>query len=174
VRVWLGERYTDAAGLAAMALLSIMVVAPLHVGSNLLLGVGRAIDILRAAGAAIVVNLVVSLVLVRVVGIVGVFQATLLASAVLVPTLARAVLRTTGSNLGSFLRAAVVPVLLPTVALLAGAGAAVLLPLADLPTLIGGTVLGLGAYAAVAFRWAVDRSELAELRAAVSRQAGAE
>lgn len=174
VRVWLGEQYDDAAGLAAMALLSIIVVAPLHVGSNLLLGVGRAVDILRAAGAAIVVNLAVSLVLVRVTGIVGVFQATLLASAVLVPTLARSVLRAVGSDLGTFLRWAVVPVLLPTAALVAGAGAVVLLSLSDIVTLVVGSIVGLGAYAAVALRWAVDRAELAELRAAVSRGAGGE
>jgi O-antigen/teichoic acid export membrane protein len=173
VRVWLGERYESTAGLAAVALLSVMAVAPLHVGSNLLLGVGRAVDILRAAGAAIVVNLAASLVLVHVTGIVGVFQATLLATAVLVPTLAVAVMRTVGTDLRTFLGAAVVPVLAPTAALVVGAGAVVLLPLSDVLTLVLGVVVGLGAYAAVAMRFAVDRGELAELRAAIGRPPGA-
>jgi O-antigen/teichoic acid export membrane protein len=167
VRVWLGDRYSDAAGLAVMALLTVIVVAPLQVGSSLLLGVGRAGEILRAAGAAVAVNLAASLVLVHVTGIVGVFQATLLASAVLVPLLTRPVLRAVDSNVAGFVADAVVPTIAPTVALVAGAGAVVLLPLSDGLTLVAGTVAGLGAYALVALRWAVDRDELAELRAAV-------
>jgi len=173
VRIWLGRRYGEAAGLAAVALLITIITAPTQVASNLLLGVGRATDILRAAGMAIVVNLVLSLVLVHITGIVGVFQATLLASIVLVPALLRSVLRSVGSDLSSFLRDAVAPVLLPTAALVAVTGIAVALPLSDLPTLAVGGVLGLGAYLAFALRWSVDRNELAELRSSIGRRPAA-
>jgi O-antigen/teichoic acid export membrane protein len=174
VRVWLGDGYGDAAGLAMIAVLTVLVVAPLQVGSSLLLGVGRAAAIVRAAAAAVVVNLVASLILVHVSGIVGVFQATLIASAVLVPTLARSVLRAVGSSLSDFLHDAVLPTVRPTAALLAGAGAMVALDLSDRVTLVAGALIGLGAYAAVALRWAVDRTELAELRSLVSRRTSGE
>ena len=172
VRVWLGDRYSDAAGLAVIALFAVIVVAPLQVGSNLLLGVGRAADILRAAAAAVAVNLAVSLVLVHITGIVGVFQATLLASAVLVPTLARSVLGAVDSDLSGFLGDAVVPVLLPTAALVIATGTVVALPLSDVMTLVVGAIVGLGVYALVALRWAVDRGEIDELRALVTRRPG--
>jgi O-antigen/teichoic acid export membrane protein len=174
VRVWLGDQYSDAAGLAIIALLTVIAVAPLQVGSSLLLGVGRARDLLRVAGVAVAVNLTGSLVLVHVTGIVGVFQATLLASVVLVPFLTRSVLDAVGSEPAAFVRGAVLPVLAPTAALVAAAGLVVLLPLTDVPTLVAGTVAGLGLYALVALRWAVDRAELAELRSLVSRPAAGE
>jgi O-antigen/teichoic acid export membrane protein len=169
IRVWLGTGYEPAAGLAAVALLSVIVASPVQVGSNLLLGVGRAADILRAAGAAIVVNLALSLILVHVIGIVGVFEATLIASAVMVPTLARAALRTVGSTFASFLREAVLPVLPPVAALVATAGLVVALGLTDVVTLVAGTLGGGLAYALVALRWTVHRDELAELRSLVGR-----
>ena len=64
-------RYSAAAGLATVALLYTALTAPLQVGSNLLLGVGRAKAILRAAAAAVAINLVASVLLVHAVGIVG-------------------------------------------------------------------------------------------------------
>jgi len=172
VRVWLGNAYSDAAGLAVIALLTVIVVAPLQVGSSLLLGVGRAADILRAAGTAVLVNLAASLVLVRVTGIVGVFQATLLASSVLVPFLARSVLRSVGSELATFVRDAVTPVILPTLALLAGTGTVVILPLPDVVTIVCGAAVGLGLYAVVALRRSVDQDDLAELRSVAVRRRG--
>jgi O-antigen/teichoic acid export membrane protein len=169
VRVWLGAQYEDAAGLAAVALLSVLATAPVQVGSSLLLGVGRAADILRAAGAAIVINLGLSLILVHVIGIVGVFWATLAASVVLVPVLTRAMLDAVDSTLGSFFREAVRPVILPSVVLVLAAGLVVALPLGDVVTLVGGAVAGGLAYLAVALRFAVHRDEIDELRSLVTR-----
>ncbi|MBV9413193.1 MAG: polysaccharide biosynthesis protein [Acidimicrobiia bacterium] len=169
VRVWLGPHFEQAAGVAAVALLTTLATAPIQVGSNLLLGIGRASDILRAAAAAIVVNLVMSLVLVHITGIVGVFQATLLSCLVLVPILSRSMLRAVGSDLGTFLHDAVLPVIPPAVALVLAAGAVLAAPLSDVVTLVAGALAGGLAYLAVALRFSVHRSELDELRSLVSR-----
>ena len=48
VRVWVGSRYDDAAGLIAVALAYLTIVAPLQVGSNLLIALGRARAIPRS------------------------------------------------------------------------------------------------------------------------------
>jgi O-antigen/teichoic acid export membrane protein len=164
IRLWLGQRYEPAAGLAAVALASIVITAPLVVGSNVLVGVGRAVDILLPAGITIVINLALSIVLVHVVGIVGPFQATVVACAVQAPLLLRPLLRVTGSDLSSFVRDALRPVVLPSAALALASGVVVVLPLSDLVTLVAGSAAGVAAYAAVAFRYSVDKVELEELR----------
>jgi O-antigen/teichoic acid export membrane protein len=173
VRVWVGGRYEAAAGLAAVALLAEMVAAPVQVGSNLLLGVGRATDILKAAGIAIVANLALSVVLFHVTGIVGVFQATLIATAVMVPLLLPAILRAVDTTLSSFLREAVVPLLPPLAALGVALGIVVALDLPDVTTLVAGTLAGGVAYVLVALRWTVHRDEFAEFRALARRAAPA-
>jgi O-antigen/teichoic acid export membrane protein len=164
VHVWVGVRYEDAAGLIAVALVSVAVAAPLQVGSNALQGVGQAGLILRPAAVAVVVNLVSSLILVHVVGVVGVLQGTLIGAAVLTPALARNMLRETGIPAGEFVRRAVAPVVLPTLALAFAAGGIVALPLDARATLIAGALCGAAAYALVATRWSVHRGELRELR----------
>ena len=164
VRVWVGARYEDAAGLIAVALVSIAVAAPLQVGSNVLQGLGRAGLILRPAAIAVVANLASSLILVRVVGVVGVLQGTLVGAAILTPALARHVLRETGVPAREFARQALAPVVLPTLALACAAGAIVALPLGSPATLVAGTLCGAAAYAVVSARWSVARGELRELR----------
>ena len=52
VRVWLGAESSEAAGLIVVALAYILVTAPIQVGSNLLVGVGRARAVLWPALAA--------------------------------------------------------------------------------------------------------------------------
>ena len=81
VRVWIGRRYSGAAGLIVVAVLYIAMSAPLQVGSNLLQSVGRAGVVLRVAAVSVAVNFGASLVLVHVNGIVGVFQGTLIGAA---------------------------------------------------------------------------------------------
>src|SRR5207248_3325429 len=115
-----------------------LAIAPVQVGSNLLLGIGRAGEILRAAAAAIVVNLVLSLVLVHITGIVGVFQATLISCAVLVPLLAYYMIRAVDSDLKTFVDDAVVPIVIPALALVAATGLVLAMPLSDKVTLIVG------------------------------------
>jgi hypothetical protein len=116
-----------------------------------------------------VVNVVASVVLVHAVGVVGVFQATLLAEAVVVPAVARAMLNEIGLSVGEFVRRAIVPTLAPMLALTVVASGAVLAPLGDLATLTLGGVGGLAVYAAITARTAVSRNELAEFRRLLSR-----
>jgi O-antigen/teichoic acid export membrane protein len=172
VRVWIGARFAEAAGLAAVALAYVLAVGPLQVGSTLLVGVGRAGAILRAAAVALAVNFGLSLVLVHAVGIVGVFQASLVSAALLVVPLGRAVLREVGSPVGDFLRTGVAPVLLPAAGLAGVAGLAVAAPVPDGVTLVLGGLGGLAIYAAMAFRWSVRTDELEELRSLVGRSDG--
>ena len=159
IQVWIGPSYNNAAGLAAVAVAALALVAPAQVGSNILLGTGRAGAILRVALLAIGINLVGSIVLVQVVGVVGAFQATFLSAAITLPLLLRATLRDLGLDAREFFRTAIVPAIPTPIAAGLAAGAVVLLPLPDWPTLILGGLAGLVAAAAAAMRWGLDAAE---------------
>ena len=109
VVVWVGPAQAEAAGLAVLALAYTALTAPMQVSSNVLVGIGRAPAVLFAAAGAIVINLVVSIVLVRQVGICGAFIGTLLGGLFLVPFLARAILRETETGLVQFVRDVAAP-----------------------------------------------------------------
>ncbi len=170
VRLWVGHGYHSAVGLAQVALVYAALTAPLQVGSNLLLGVGRASAILRALAAAVTINFVASVVLVHVVGIVGVFEGSLIGTAILLPLLARPIFAEFGVSAGEFVRAAVWPPLAAVVVLTGAAGVVVALPLADLPTVVLGVLAGGVAYAATASRVALRPGELAALRGTILRR----
>jgi O-antigen/teichoic acid export membrane protein len=175
LRLWVGPsaagRSTD---LAVLGLLSVVMVAPMAVGSNLLLGVDRAGAILRAAAMAMVVNLAASIVLVDRIGPRGAFLATLAANLIVVPVITRAFLRYVGIRTGRFVRASVLPSLPPFAAM----GAAVVLvrlaSLGDAATVALGAGLGLLAFAAVARVTLVSKAELRELFGALRRSARVE
>jgi PST family polysaccharide transporter len=164
VRLWVGAEYSAAPGLAVVALLYVALTAPLQVGSNLLLGVGRAGTILRAAAAAVAVNFVASLILVHAVGIVGVLIGSLVGTALLVPMLGRSMLAEVGVRAWDFARQAVLPVVAAVLALVVAAGAVVALPLADLPTVVLGALVGGAAYLLAASRVALEPGELGRLK----------
>jgi O-antigen/teichoic acid export membrane protein len=163
IDVWLGREYSEAAGLTAVAVANIALSAPLAVGSQMLLGLGKAGAILRAAVVAVTVNLLGSLLLVNAIGIVGVFQATLIGSLLLLPLLGRPFLTTVQVRLADFLRVAVRPSLLPLLVQAVVTVGVLALPLAPLPTVLVGGGAGLGAYALVAWRLSFRRGELADL-----------
>ncbi|MFN8018491.1 MAG: oligosaccharide flippase family protein [Acidimicrobiales bacterium] len=169
LEVWLPPQYAEAAGLVALAMAYLATQAPLATGSNLLLGVGRAGDILGPAAVAVVVNLVGSVILVRHIGVAGAFVATILSSLVLTPLLARAVARATDVSIGEVGRHAVAPTLAPALTATAAAGALVLAPLGALVTLVAGGALGLAAWLAVAGRWSLTTAERSELRGLLAR-----
>ena len=167
IRLWVGPGYSAAPGLARVALLYVALTAPVQVGSNLLLGVGRAGAILRAAVAAVIVNLAASLVLVHWVGVVGVFEGSLLGTAILVPLLGRSMLAEVGVTARQFLRTAVVPPTIAVIAAAAAAGVVVVLHLPDWPTVILGGFAGGAAYLLVASRVALRPGELRKLKETV-------
>ena len=164
IRLWVGSDYPAAPGLAVVALLYIAITAPIQVGSNLLLGVGRAGSILRAAALALIVNLVASLFLVHTMGIVGAFVGTLLGTALLVPLLGRSALHEVSVTVREFLTTAVGPPVLAVLPLLAVAVAIVALPLPDLPTVVLGLLAGGAAYAVAVAAVALEAGELRKLK----------
>lgn len=171
VRLWVGPAYAAAAGLAVVGLVYIAMTAPIQVGSNLLVGTGRAGAVLRAVVVAVSVNLAASIVLVHLVGTVGAFLGTLIGTVFLVIPIRRAALADVGASRREFVRSAVRPVLAPGAALAVVAGVVVAAPLPDLTTLVLGGALGALAYGAVAWRWSFSRTELAGLRATMARSA---
>lgn len=163
VRVWVGSAYRDATGLVVIALLYVLLAAPLAVASNVLQGVGLAGKVLRATGLALAVNLVLSLVLVHVTGVVGVFQATVLSMIVLVPLLAAVVRTHLQVPVGALLRHAILPAL-PPAAVVAGVCAVAQLLFGSGELALGaGAAASLVLGAAVAMRFSVRRGEMREL-----------
>ena len=169
VRVWVGPRYDDVAGLIVLAVLYLVMQTPLQVGSNVLQGVGRGGTIVVPALAAVTVNLIGSILLVHAFGVAGTFVATLIAGVVLTPPLLSAMLRETTVSLREFMGEAVVPALAPAAATAVATLAIVALPLHDLATLVGGAATGLVAGLVVGAR-TMRPGELRDLREALRRQ----
>lgn len=163
--VWLGGPGDRAATLVPIALVYIGVSAPLQVASNMLLGTGRAMTIIRAALPSLIVNLVASVALARAFGLAGLFWGTVLGSVVLTPLLFRAARAMVPVTPGELLAAAVVPCLRPAAALAVMLTAALLAPLPALATLVAGALLGGAAFVLAALRYSVQSGEVTELRA---------
>lgn len=167
VNLWVGDRFSEASGLAVVAVLSIALAAPLQVGSNILLGSGRAAMVLRPAAVAVVINLVSSLILVHLMGTVGTFVGTLVGSAVLTPALLRAILAELGVSLRRYVIEAFLPPLGPVVA--AGLVSALVLAasLDDFVTVGVGAGMAMGAALFVMFRWNMSAEERHQIRDAI-------
>lgn len=169
VHLWVGSEYAAAATMAALGLGYIAVSAPVQVGSNLLLGTGRAGPVVRAAGLAVAVNLVASIVLVRLIGPNGAFIGSILGALALAVPLARGFLTVVDTTWAEFRDAALRPALLPSAALGLVALTVVAAPLGDVATLLLGGGLGAAAYLAVAMQWSGLGQDLAHVRAAFRR-----
>jgi len=160
VHLWVKPEYHDAAGLAMVALLYVAVTGPIQVGSNLLVGIGRAGEVVKAAVLAVLVNLIASVILVHAIGIVGCFIGSLIGTIALVPLLGRASLRASGSDVAHFLPRSILPSLAPVLALVLAGLAVIALPLTDTVTLIIGVPVALAAFALTASRTSLSREEL--------------
>lgn len=171
VRVWVGPSYAAAAGLAVVGLAYVALAAPVAVGSNLLVGTGRAGAVLRAVTLAVLVNLVASIVLVHRIGTVGAFLGTLVGTVFLIVPLSRSALAEVHATRRELWHTAIQPSVAPNLALAAVAGLVVVAPLPDPATLVAGAGLGLVAYVLVARRWSFSRAEVAGLRATMARPA---
>ena len=112
---------------------------------------------------ASLINLVATVILVHVSGIVGAFEATLLSACALDLMLARAVLAEADSEWRDFARATVLRVLGPSLALVAVLSAVLAIHFGDVATVIAGSVAGGVVYSAVALRWALAPSERSQL-----------
>lgn len=168
VTIWLGAGYDEVPQLTRLALAYLLVAAPLAVGSNLLVGMGRARAVLIPAAIAVVVNLGASIVLVHEIGMPGAFVGSLVGAVVITPLLLRAVLRATTVGLGAFVRGALMPSVVPALGSAAVAATALLLPSAVSQLIVGGA-LGVLTYGLLAVKLSLGRDELAELRALMRR-----
>jgi len=173
VTVWVGSANIEAAGLAALALAYTGVTAPTQVSSSLLVGVGRASTVLRAAAIAIVINLVGSIILVHVIGIAGTFIATLAGALVIVPVLVRGGTTEVGVRVATFARQALLPLLIPLVALALVVAVVVLSPIGNLATILVSVALGALVYGGLALRFSISRQERLLLRQSLGSAAPA-
>ena len=169
--VWVGGDGAGAATPVVLALAYVATTAPLQVGSNLLLGTGKAGAVLKAAGASIIVNLALSVALIGPLGVSGVFLATLISGLVLIPILGREVLSAANAGLASFIRSALQPVALPAVTLGLAVLAVVALPFEPLTTLVIAVAVGAPAYVVSLLHSGFDTGELKDLRAVLARPA---
>jgi O-antigen/teichoic acid export membrane protein len=162
--VWLGDEVQAAAGLVPIAVAYVLVAAPFQVGSNMLLGMGKASQVLRAAAPAVVLNLAASVVLSEAFGLAGLFWGSLVGNAILLPMLGSAIKRIVDVDLATALRDVFAPVA-PAAAALIGSLAIVMLAGPDTPwiTLVAAAAVSLPLYVAIAARWGFRPGEIREL-----------
>ena len=169
VHLWVGAEYAPAATMAALGLVYIGLSAPVQVGSNLLLGTGRAGPVVRSAGLAVAVNLVASAALVHLIGPSGAFLGSILGAIALAVPLARGFLTAVDSTWAEFRAVALRPAALPSTALGLVALGALAAPLGEFTTLVVGGGLGMAAYLAVALRWSGLGGDLTRVRSVLRR-----
>jgi O-antigen/teichoic acid export membrane protein len=172
IEVWLGPTYLEAAGLTVVAVINVGLTAPLVVGSQMLVGLGRASSVLRAVVPAVTVNVIASLILIHAVGIVGVFIATILGSFVLIRVLGRAFLREVDISAKEFVTQSVLPSVGPSLAMASVVAAVLVLGLSPLSTILVGGASGVLVYGIVAGFVSSNQDELAVFRSALRRRAG--
>jgi O-antigen/teichoic acid export membrane protein len=168
VNVWVSHRYAEASVLIPLAMIYMLMVSPLHVGSLMLTGVGRARDVLRPFAVATVVNLGASIVLVLKIGVAGAFLGTLVGTAFLILPLMRSVFNEVDTTPRDFVSRSLLPVLVPAALLVVTLVAVLALRSGAITTLVIGTVTGGLVYCTVALRWSLLSEERGDLRAIVS------
>jgi O-antigen/teichoic acid export membrane protein len=169
IRLWVGEEFSEAIGLTQVAVLSVALAAPLQAGSNLLQGVGQAGTVVRATGVAVLVNLAASVTLVNSVGVVGVFQGTMVGTLVLTPMLARSIAHDAGADFVTLALNALRRAIPPALAAGVVGALAVALDLPDLLALGGGGAAAVIVGSLVAARWSFEPGERAELVSSLRR-----
>ena len=167
--LWVGRRFDSAAELVAMGAACVISTAPLAVGSQLLVGLGRTRVVLRSAAVALVINFVVSVWLLHVLGVIGVFVGTLVGNLGLLVVMGPAVLEEAGIGVGGFLRTVVWPVVPAALAQLAVAVSLLQLELAPIWSLVLVGTASLAAFVVVARFTALSGGELAEIRRSLNR-----
>ena len=150
-------------------MLYMLMVAPLHVGSLILTGVGRARDVLLPFSLATTVNLGASIVLVLVIGVAGAFVGTLVGTAILIVPLMRSALEEVGGTAREFVTRCLAPALVPALLLVAVLVVVLIARWGAITTLVIGAVVGGGVFCAAALRWSLQPAERRELRSVGSR-----
>jgi O-antigen/teichoic acid export membrane protein len=168
IATWLGTGYGEAADLVRLALLYLAVQAPLAAGTNVLVGTGHAGRIVRPAVAAVITNLIASVVLVHQFGVAGSFVATIVSSLVLAPLLIRLLATDLGVKPRDLFRGSVVPALPPAAGAAIG-GLVVLTPWPPAVQLAIGLLVGFAIAGLLVTRVSLHGEERRELVRAFSR-----
>ncbi len=164
VNAWVSPRYSRASLLIPLAMLYMLMVAPLHVGSLILTGVGRARDVLRPFALATTVNLGASIVLVLLIGVAGAFLGTLVGTAILIVPVMRSVLHEVAGTAREFVSRCLAPALIPALLLVVTLVVVLLVGWGAIATLVIGAVVGGGVFCAAALCWSLQPDERRELR----------
>jgi O-antigen/teichoic acid export membrane protein len=116
---WVGLRYANMSGPTQLFLAYQLIASSATIANTMLVGMGRVRAVSLYAATAVAVNLVVSLALVRSLGISGVIIGTLIGFGITAPLYIRLVLRELHMPVSEFLRQALAPIA-PWAALFAG------------------------------------------------------
>jgi O-antigen/teichoic acid export membrane protein len=165
IRVWLGnDAPKGSALLATVGVASIIAAAPVAIASNMLVGVGNASPVIRAALAGIVVNVGLTVLLVNLIGAVGAFCATFIAGIVTLPLILFAALARFDVPLSVFVRKSVVAGAIPATAF---AGLLILVRLVvhgALTQLVVGALAGAVVLIVLTFKYTLTDQERARFR----------
>jgi O-antigen/teichoic acid export membrane protein len=116
---WVGERYAGFAPLAQLFLTYQLLSCSANISLTILIGIGRVKSTTAYVSLAVVVNLVISILLAKPLGVSGVIIGTLVGYGITAPLYIRLVLRELRMGAGEFLRNAILPIL-PWAAVFAG------------------------------------------------------
>jgi O-antigen/teichoic acid export membrane protein len=108
---WVGPAYASMSGPTQLFLAYQLISSSATIANTMLIGMGRVRAVTLYASIAVAVNLAVSLLLVRSLGISGVIIGTLVGFGITVPLYIRLVLIELSMSAGSFIREAILPIM---------------------------------------------------------------
>ena len=107
---WVGAKYAGYSGPAQLFLTYQLVTCTATIASTMLVGMGRVRQVTAYVTMAVVVNLVISILLAKPLGVSGVIIGTLVGYGISGPLYIRLILRELSMSFGEFVRRAIVPI----------------------------------------------------------------
>lgn len=108
---WVGPKYASFSGPAQLFLTYQLVTCTATIASTMLVGMGRVRQVTKYVTIAVAINLVISIVLAKPLGVSGVIIGTLVGYGISGPLYIRLILRELSMGLGEFVRRAIIPIL---------------------------------------------------------------
>jgi O-antigen/teichoic acid export membrane protein len=108
---WVGAKYASFSGPAQLFLTYQLVTCTATIASTMLVGMGRVRQVTKYVTLAVVINLIISIVLAKPLGVSGVIIGTLVGYGISGPLYIRLILRELSMGLGEFVQRAIVPIL---------------------------------------------------------------
>ncbi len=105
IELWVGGGFGMSALLCRIFIVALFTAAPIAVGTEMMVGLNRMRTLVKYNAVATVVNLVISLYLIRKIGVQGVVIGTAMGSLVILVTYLPVIARTIGVALGNFVKA---------------------------------------------------------------------